>query len=198
MTHDDILDAALRELELTGWRGLRMSEVANRAGVSRQTVYNAFGSRSELARAMVDRLTDHFITGVEAAFLGDGTIFDHWLVGVGYALQEGTRNAALRAMLAAGDDEHFLGLLTRGADPVVRTARDRVSAAALRSHPDLDPEKALIAAEAAARLAISSVMLPLHPPAETARHIAVMVTAMLEAPEAWRRNGRTAGASAAS
>jgi AcrR family transcriptional regulator len=195
---DDILDAALLELELTGWRGLRMSEVATRAGVSRQTVYNTFSNRSELAKAMVDRLTDHFLAGVEAAFMRDGTIFEHWLAGVGYALHEGTRNAALHAMLAAGDDEHFLDLLTRGADPVVQTARTRVSAAALRSHPDLDPERARIAAEATARLVISSIMLPLHPPDQTAYHIAVMVTAMLEAPGTWQRNGRTSRATAAS
>lgn len=189
MRRDEILDAALLEFELTGWRGLRMSEVAIRAGVSRQTVYNTFSGRSELATAMVERLTDHFLAGVEAAFLGEGTIFEHWLTGIGYALHECTRNAALRAMLAAGDDEHFLDLLTRGADPVVKTARTRISAALIRSHPELDPECALISAEAAARLVISNVLLPLRPTDETAYHIAVMVTAMLAAPPTWRRNG---------
>lgn len=49
-----ILDAAA---EVFGERGLSasMDLVARRAGVSKQTVYNRYGSKAELVRAMVDR-----------------------------------------------------------------------------------------------------------------------------------------------
>lgn len=49
-----ILDAAL---EVMGERGLSASleEVARRAGVSKQTIYNQFGSKAELVRAMSER-----------------------------------------------------------------------------------------------------------------------------------------------
>ena len=49
-----ILDAAV---EVLGERGLgaSMEEVARRAGVSRQTIYNHYGSKAELIRALVDR-----------------------------------------------------------------------------------------------------------------------------------------------
>ena len=49
-----ILDAAA---ELFGERGLSasMDLVARRAGVSKQTVYNRYGSKAELMRAIVDR-----------------------------------------------------------------------------------------------------------------------------------------------
>ena len=52
--HEAILDAAL---EVMGERGLSASleEVARRAGVSKQTIYNQFGSKAELVRAMSER-----------------------------------------------------------------------------------------------------------------------------------------------
>jgi TetR/AcrR family transcriptional repressor of mexJK operon len=49
-----ILDAAS---EVLGERGLAapMEAIARRAGVSKQTVYNHYGSKAELIRALVDR-----------------------------------------------------------------------------------------------------------------------------------------------
>lgn len=49
-----ILDAAS---EVLGERGLSapMEEIARRAGVSKQTVYNHYGSKAELVRALVER-----------------------------------------------------------------------------------------------------------------------------------------------
>lgn len=62
-----ILDAAL---EVMGERGLSASleAVARRAGVSKQTIYNQFGSKAELVRAMSERRV-HEIT---AALLSPG------------------------------------------------------------------------------------------------------------------------------
>jgi AcrR family transcriptional regulator len=52
-----ILDAAA---ELLAERGLAVSieEIARRAGVSKQTVYNRFGTKLEIARAMAERRAD--------------------------------------------------------------------------------------------------------------------------------------------
>lgn len=49
-----ILDAAV---EVIGQRGLSapMEEIARRAGVSKQTVYNHYGSKAELVRALMQR-----------------------------------------------------------------------------------------------------------------------------------------------
>lgn len=52
--NEAILDAAL---EVMAERGLMasMDEIARRAGVSKQTIYNHYGSKAELARAMSER-----------------------------------------------------------------------------------------------------------------------------------------------
>ncbi|GAA0898676.1 TetR/AcrR family transcriptional regulator [Streptomyces asiaticus] len=47
-----------------------MSEVAAAAGVSRQTLYNEFGSKEGLARALVRREADAYLRGVERALSG--------------------------------------------------------------------------------------------------------------------------------
>ena len=44
-----------------------MVEVAAAAGVSRQTLYNEFGSKDGLARALVRREADGYLAGVERA-----------------------------------------------------------------------------------------------------------------------------------
>ncbi|MCB5908774.1 TetR/AcrR family transcriptional regulator [Streptomyces pinistramenti] len=68
---ESLLDAAYTALASRPWTAVRMVDVAARAGVSRQTLYNEFGSKEGLARALVRRETDSYLAGVERA-LADG------------------------------------------------------------------------------------------------------------------------------
>ncbi|MFI0910120.1 TetR family transcriptional regulator [Streptomyces abikoensis] len=60
-----LLDAAFTALGTRPWHGVRMVDVAAAAGVSRQTLYNEFGSKDGLARALVRREAETFLAGVE-------------------------------------------------------------------------------------------------------------------------------------
>ncbi|WP_418959038.1 TetR/AcrR family transcriptional regulator [Streptomyces tritici] len=60
-----LLDAALAALGRLPWSAVRMVDVAAAAGVSRQTLYNEFGSKEGLARALVRREADAYLHGVE-------------------------------------------------------------------------------------------------------------------------------------
>ncbi len=64
--NEAILDAAV---EVMGRRGLTASleEVARRAGVSKQTIYNQFGSRAELVRAMSERRVHEITASLTAS-----------------------------------------------------------------------------------------------------------------------------------
>ncbi|TXC90409.1 helix-turn-helix domain-containing protein [Streptomyces sp. ISID311] len=64
---ESLLDAAYTALTERPWAAVRMVEVAAAAGVSRQTLYNEFGSKEGLARALVRRETDHYLAGVARA-----------------------------------------------------------------------------------------------------------------------------------
>lgn len=52
---DAILDAARRLFMASGFDGVNLDQVGKAAGVSRQTVYNQFGSKDAVFRAMVTR-----------------------------------------------------------------------------------------------------------------------------------------------
>lgn len=64
---ESLLDAAYAALAARPWAGVRMVDVAAEAGVSRQTLYNEFGSKEGLARALVRRETEGYIAGVARA-----------------------------------------------------------------------------------------------------------------------------------
>ncbi|MER8263251.1 TetR/AcrR family transcriptional regulator [Streptomyces griseus] len=62
-----LLDAALRALDEEPWRAVRMVDVAALAGVSRQTLYNEFGTKGGLAGALLRRAADGYLAGVDRA-----------------------------------------------------------------------------------------------------------------------------------
>ncbi|MBT2385208.1 TetR/AcrR family transcriptional regulator, partial [Streptomyces sp. ISL-11] len=96
-----LLDAAFAALGARPWIGVRMVDVAAAAGVSRQTLYNEFGSKDGLARALVRREAESFLAGVERALGGPGPGAD-----------AGDRCAATAAWI----------LRTARANPLVRAA----------------------------------------------------------------------------
>ncbi|MEU8617097.1 TetR/AcrR family transcriptional regulator [Streptomyces sp. NPDC048623] len=61
---ESLLDTALAALATLPWSAVRMVDVAARARVSRQTLYNEFGSKEGLARALVRREADTYLQGV--------------------------------------------------------------------------------------------------------------------------------------
>ncbi|MFF0450150.1 TetR family transcriptional regulator [Streptomyces sp. NPDC004609] len=62
---ESLLNAALAALDELPWSGVRMVDVASAAGVSRQTLYNEFGSKDGLARALIRREAEAYLQGVE-------------------------------------------------------------------------------------------------------------------------------------
>ena len=67
LLRDSLLDAAAEALTERRWSSVRMADVAAAVGVSRQTVYNEFGSKDDLARALLLRESSRFLAQVEAA-----------------------------------------------------------------------------------------------------------------------------------
>ncbi|RII16100.1 Transcriptional regulator, TetR family [Streptomyces sp. YIM 130001] len=91
---ETLLDAAATVVGRRPWAAVRMVEVAAIAGVSRQTLYNEFGGKDGLARALVRRETDRYLAGVDRA-LAEGGIAGaaEWTVAAA------RQNAVVRALL---------------------------------------------------------------------------------------------------
>ncbi|MFC4493619.1 TetR/AcrR family transcriptional regulator [Streptomyces ovatisporus] len=64
---ETLLEAAHAAVGTQPWAGVRMVDVAAAAGVSRQTLYNEFGTKEGLGAALVNRLVDGFLDGAARA-----------------------------------------------------------------------------------------------------------------------------------
>src|SRR5919107_868965 len=75
-TRTRILEATWRLMEERSGQGVRMRDVAEAAGISRQAVYDHFGSRAELMVATA-RYGDE-VRGLDERLRRDGTLAPGW------------------------------------------------------------------------------------------------------------------------
>lgn len=96
---ESLLDAAYTALARRPWAAVRMVDVAAAAGVSRQTLYNEFGSKEGLARALVRREADAYLAGVERALATNHDARDRLTATAEWTASAARENALVRAML---------------------------------------------------------------------------------------------------
>ncbi|MCX4698025.1 TetR/AcrR family transcriptional regulator [Streptomyces sp. NBC_01352] len=96
---ESLLDAAYTALARRPWSAVRMVDVAAAAGVSRQTLYNEFGSKEGLARALVRREADGYLVGVERALTANGDARERLTATAEWTASTARENALVRAML---------------------------------------------------------------------------------------------------
>ena len=168
-----VLDAVREELSTRPWSEIKMADVARLAGVSRQTLYNEFGSRGELAQAFVLREVDHFVEAVQHAVTDNR---DDPVAALAAAFEVFLTAAAedplVRTLLGGDGSAELLPLVTTRGEPVVERATSRLSAFMIEGWPDLDPADITLLAEAVVRLAISYAALPASPSGMTGTSVA--------------------------
>jgi AcrR family transcriptional regulator len=169
LLRESLLGAARDELQNRAWSEITMADVANAAGVSRQTLYKEFGSRDEFAQAFVIHEGERFLDGVEAAVREH---LDDPRAAVGAALEVFLRSAGedplVRVLLSDDGSGGMLPFVTTQGMPVVQWATARLTAVIEEGWPDAPAEKARLLAEALVRLAISHITAPIDPPETTA------------------------------
>jgi AcrR family transcriptional regulator len=172
-----VLDVVREELRTRSWADLKMAEVARLAGVSRQTLYNEFGSRGDLAQAFVLREVDRFVEAVQDAVTSN---MEDPVAALAAAFEVFLTAAAedplVRSILGGGDGTHeLLPLVTTQGEPVLVRATSRLGAFLVENWPELDGEDITLLAEAVVRLAISYAALPASPSGMTGRSIAQLL-----------------------
>lgn len=142
-----------------------MTDLANAAGVSRQTLYKEFGSRDEFAQALVIHEGERFLDEVDAAVLAHT---DDPRAAIGAALATFLRTAGedplVRILLSDDGTGGLLPFVTTQGMPVVQWATARLAATIERGWPDAPPAKVRLLAESLVRLAISHVTAPTDSP----------------------------------
>ncbi|MFJ2115181.1 TetR/AcrR family transcriptional regulator [Streptomyces sp. NPDC087850] len=96
---ESLQDAALAALADLPWSAIRMVDVASAAGLSRQTLYNEFGSKDGLARALVRREADRYLYGVERLLRERADAADRLVAVAEWTVGEARARPLLRALL---------------------------------------------------------------------------------------------------
>jgi AcrR family transcriptional regulator len=162
LQREHLLDAAGELTRTAAWPEISMDAVARRAGVSRQTLYNEFGSRESFAAAFALRVTDNFLTEVERGF-DDASLDPVRALETGFRrfLELASSDPVVRTIVLRGPGaEELLALFTVRGGPVLELARERLAGKMLKLWPEADPAAARILAEALVRLGISHAGLP--------------------------------------
>ncbi|MEU5264973.1 TetR family transcriptional regulator [Amycolatopsis sp. NPDC021455] len=170
-----LLDAAADLLPDRGHAGLRMADVAARAGVSRQTVYNEFGNKAALTQAVALRTASEFLDGIRQRFeTADGLLagIHHAVV---YTIEHARENRLVAAALGTEAAEDLLPLLTTKGEPILTAAADLAAEQYRELEPGLPAEAAALLAETVVRLSLSHLVLPTHSAAEAADAVTAVV-----------------------
>ena len=159
-----------------------MEDVGAAAGVSRQTVYNEFGDKLGLARAVLLRHTERFLDGIDATLAQHDDFATAVAAAVAFTLEEAAEDALLKAALTGDGNTDMLPLLTTQAEPQLFTARARIVAHARRHWPQLPADDFAELADAAIRLTMSHMMMPGDPPQVVAARLARLATGYFAQP----------------
>ena len=182
MLRDRLLDAAASAYREQGWRRLTMAKIADRAGVSRQTVYNEFGTKQQMAEQLIMRELETFLAIVRERFEAESEFVPAVRAAVEGALVTAERNALLRSVLESDQngDAELLPFIVQSQWLVDRATAFLVDLVAGR-YADLPMpvERLEVALESVVRLVLSHVTRPSRSPHETADDIAFIVAAVL-------------------
>ena len=113
-TRTVVLEAGVECFRATGWGGTTLAAVAERAGVSVETIYKGFGSKKGLLRAAMDVAVVGdaepvpFVDRPEFAALGEGTLHERVARGAHLVADTHERSAGVWQAIveaASGDEE---------------------------------------------------------------------------------------------
>ena len=180
-TSERILAVAAEMTAEIGWSGVTMSALAERAGVSRQTVYNEWGNRDRLAQAMVLRELATFLDRVDAGFDAhpDG-IREGTQAAIANVLDLARTNPLLAAIVTAthGAETELVPLLTTRADVVIDVASERVRER-LEAYPGVEIDALETTVDLLVRTVLSHVMQPSADSSDVPRSLAAAVARLL-------------------
>ncbi len=172
-----LLDAAQSMIEDSGWSSVTMARIAERAGVSRQTVYNEFSNKHGLAEQLAMRELARFLAVVRERMSAETTLVDGIRAACEGALLMGEQSLLVRTIVTSLPEEQdadFLQILTTESGEIVEAAVMVVkqSIAELFPPTPLTDAELTVAVEVVVRLVLSAITRPSKPAREAAADIA--------------------------
>ena len=170
-----ILDATLATMADHGIARLSLEDVARRAGLSRQTVYRYFPSKSDLVEATVLREEHVFIAAMVSAAGRQRELEPALRAAIEAAMRTGHAHALLNRLLAT-EPESLVALVTTDRGPVLSAARRALEEILSGRLPRVPKARFMLAADAVARLLVSYVV---NPPADSSSQVATRLAQLL-------------------
>jgi AcrR family transcriptional regulator len=167
----NVLDAVGELLADDAWLDVTMSDVAAAAGVSRQTLYNAFGGRDELAQAYLLRESERFLAAIDDAIAANAADPREALRAAAELFLALAADHPMIRAVASGHSDELVALATTRGEPLLTTMSARLADRIEQIWPDVSPGDALLLAENLVRLAISYAVLPSDTPERTAEQL---------------------------
>ena len=181
LLRDTLLDAARDLLQQRDWAEITMADIAAAAGVSRQTLYSEFGSRSEFAQSFFLREADRFLMAVEEAV---NSCLDDPVAALAAAfdvfLTAAADDPVIRSVVSGEGNDSLLPYVTTQGQPVVEQAAHRLAVVISAGWPQVGEDAVSLLAECVVRLAISYAALPKGPAGMTAASVATLLGPYLE------------------
>lgn len=163
------------------WSTVRMADVAAGAGVSRQTLYDEFGSRQGLAEAYVASETERFLAMVDTALASHGTDPRSAVAAAMSTFLTAAAAGGLLRAIATDDGNHeLLALITTHGENVLDEAAERLRSFFVQRWPTAEPAGARLAARCLVRLALSYATRPDGAPETSAAEVADLLAPFLE------------------
>ncbi|WP_068270423.1 TetR/AcrR family transcriptional regulator [Aldersonia kunmingensis] len=161
LLRDTVLDAVRELLTERDWSKINLTDVAKRAGVSRQTLYNEFGSRAGLAEGYALRLADRLVDHVDVAIAANVDDVDAGLRDAfrGFFLDSAT-DPLIQSLLSGEAKPDLLRLVTLDSGPIIERASTRLAETFQTSWVAAPAQESEILARAVVRLAMSYVSVP--------------------------------------
>lgn len=177
---DTILDALREELLTKDWSAVTLADVARTAGVSRQTIYNEFGSRRGLAQGyalrLADRMVDHIDDAIDA---NREDLHAAFLTGFRIFFAESASDPLVISLLSGQAKPDLLQIITTHSAPIITRSAQRLAEALRQNWPDARDEDAGVLARAIVRLALSYVSMPADPGSAADHDIAADLARLL-------------------
>jgi AcrR family transcriptional regulator len=181
LLRNSVLDA-MRDLLLTrDWSAITLSDVARAAGISRQTIYNEFGSRQGLAQGYALRLADRLVDAVHAAIEANvGQIYEAFLQGFRSFFSESAAAPLVISLLTGVAKPDLLQIITTDSAPIIARASARLTESFRHSWVQCSDHDAGVLARAIVRLAMSYVSMPPESDHDVAADLARLMTPYAE------------------
>lgn len=177
-----VLDGMRELLTERDWSKITLGDVAARAGVSRQTLYNEFGSRAGLAQAYALRLADELVDHVREAV--DGNVGDARAalrVGMGGFFLSAAGDPLVRSLLSGEMKPDLLRLITLDAGPLLAHATTRLAAVFTHSWVNATDAEADVLAHTLVRIALSYIPNPPVPERDAPAEMSALLSPYVEA-----------------